>query len=81
MRFILNFFFFGILFYLIYLFFPDMFNTLVAWANHVYLFLKDIVLQISAKIHSMRGPGNHPSPQPALIFPLMAILLKEKYFE
>lgn len=49
MRFILNFIFFGLLFYLIYLFFPDAFNTLVSWANNTYDFLRDIVLKISEK--------------------------------
>jgi len=52
MRFIINFIFFGILFYIIYLFFPDAFQTLVGWANQTYEFIKDIVLQITDKARS-----------------------------
>jgi len=50
MRFILNFIVFGIIFYLIYVFFPEAFFTLVSWANKTYEFLKDVVLQITEKI-------------------------------
>ena len=46
MRFIWNFFFFGILFYLIWVFFPDAFMTLVDWANHVVAFFKDLFMNI-----------------------------------
>lgn len=42
MRFIWNFFFFGILFYLIWAFFPDAFNTLVGWANHIVTFFREL---------------------------------------
>lgn len=55
MRFIFNFFFFGLLFYLIYLFFPDAFHTLVSWVNEVYLFFKDLVNQGVDKYHESRG--------------------------
>jgi len=54
MRFILNFFFFGILFYLIYLFFPDAFHTLVSWADRVYEFLKDLFMTLSERFHAWR---------------------------
>lgn len=43
MRFILNFFFYGLLFFLIYMFFPEAFNTLVSWANETYIFLRDFI--------------------------------------
>lgn len=46
MRFILNFFVFGFLFYLISIFFPDAFNTLVSWAASVYEFFHQIVMRI-----------------------------------
>ena len=52
MRFILNFILFGILFYLIYLFFPEAFNTLVSWANKTYAFLQESFNQISHKVQS-----------------------------
>ncbi|WP_195155574.1 hypothetical protein [Candidatus Protochlamydia phocaeensis] len=61
MRFIFNFFFFGILFYLIYLFFPDAFHTLVSWADRTYEFFRDLILQIAGKVHSSR---DHSAPPP-----------------
>lgn len=50
MRFILNFIFFGILFYVIYLFFPDAFHTLVSWANNAYEYLRDLFSELSGKV-------------------------------
>ncbi len=44
MRFIFNFFFYGILFYLIWRFLPETFDTLVAWMNSIYVVLQDVVL-------------------------------------
>lgn len=61
LRFILNFFLFGILFYLIYLFFPDAFMTLVSWANEAYEFLKDLVLELAGKFQEWRGKSSVPS--------------------
>lgn len=49
MRFILNFFFFGMLFFLIYYFFPDAFNTLVSWANQVFAFFHNLFMQVKEK--------------------------------
>lgn len=60
MRFILNFIFFGILFFLIYLYFPEAFQTLVSWANSVYEFFRDIILSISDKL----GHKPEPTPEP-----------------
>lgn len=57
MRFILNFIFFGILFYVIYLYFPEAFHTLVSWAGAVVNFLKDIALLIWSKIGTATPPA------------------------
>lgn len=69
MRFILNFFFYGLLFYLIYLFFPDAFHTLVSWANNVYDFLREAVLSLTGKLSSPTPtePAHEPAPQTALL--------------
>lgn len=58
MRFILNFFFFGFLFFLIYLYFPEAFHTLTLWAQNLFDFLKDTFNSISDKIshQSSRTP-------------------------
>lgn len=44
MRFIFNFLFFGILFYLIWMFFPDAFLKLVSWADSIVAFFKDLIM-------------------------------------
>jgi len=54
LRFIFNFFLFGLIFFLIYIFFPEAFANLVSWANNVYLFFEDIFYQASDKIQSPR---------------------------
>jgi predicted PurR-regulated permease PerM len=51
MRFILNFIFFGILFYLIWLYFPDAFQTLVSWANHTVAFFRDLMNSAIERFH------------------------------
>lgn len=65
MRFLLNFFLFGFLFYLIYLFFPEAFQTLVSWAGSVYDFFKDLFHR------GMEGMspknGSHPEEAPKSI--------------
>lgn len=63
MRFIFNFVFFGILFYLIWMFFPDAFLTLVSWADHVVAFVKDLFLGLWGKYqhevpHAPTGPAH-----------------------
>lgn len=71
MRFILNFFFFGLLFYLIYLFFPEAFHTLVSWANQVYLYLRDLFLNLSGRMQS--SAPNQPVHQQALWSTILSI--------
>ena len=65
MRFIWDFFIFGILFYLIWMFFPDAFATLVSWANHVVMFFKDLIGTVANKSHEYL-PNTPPAvPAPA----------------
>jgi hypothetical protein len=83
MRFILNFIFFGVLFYAIYLIFPDAFHTMVGWANSIYEFIRDIFLQLTSKVQEWRGQkGPHnPSPQRALfLIPLWIMAVNGKIF-
>ena len=72
MRFILNFIFFGVLFYAIYLFFPDVFHTLVTWANAIYEFLKDIIMQISGRVQEWKQDkvDHHPVEHALFFVPL-----------
>lgn len=52
-RFIFYFIFFGLLFYIIYLYFPEAFQTLVSWVGKVYTFLYNLVVGLVDKINSM----------------------------
>lgn len=46
LRFILNFFLFGFLFYLIWVFFPEAFNTFVTLAQEFFAYVKAWVLEL-----------------------------------
>jgi len=57
MKFIFNFMFFGLLFYVIWLYFPDAFHTLQSVAETVVAFIKEALNTISEKI---RSSSNNP---------------------
>lgn len=48
MRFIFNFIFFGLLFYGLYLFLPEVFTWLSSWAEGFYSFVQSIYEQLTA---------------------------------
>lgn len=73
MRFIVNFIFFGILFYLLWLYFPEAFQTLVSWANHVVTFIKNVALDLWEKYGTGKVPAQ-PSPASSLFFLFSGIL-------
>lgn len=62
MRFIFYFIFFGLLFYIIWLYFPEAFQTLVSWAAKVYNFLHDLVVGIIDKVNGMTGTKGNSNP-------------------
>lgn len=72
MRFLINFFIFGFIFFLIYLFFPEAFATLVSWAQRVYDFFHDIVMRIQERWNTTtpKSPPSEtqPTAQLAMIF-------------
>lgn len=71
LRFILNFILFGILFYLIYLFFPEAFATLVSWANKTYEFLRDVFIALGNRVNDWRGkPSGEGVPEPKALLTL-----------
>ena len=82
MRFILNFIFFGVLFYLIYLAFPDAFFTMVSWADKVAQFIHDLYMQLADKVHdwrtqrSDRSDHSGPPPEQAILFLSMWLIGK-----
>lgn len=60
-RFIGNFIIFGLIFFLIWRFFPDVFNTLVHWATQVVDFLQ---VQAMKLYEAVQGSGKGPvNPQ------------------
>lgn len=61
MRFIFGFIFFGLLFYAIWLYFPEAFATLFTWAQDVFNFFKDLVVGITDKFNHAEAPQN-PTP-------------------
>jgi hypothetical protein len=61
MKFIWNFFFFGILFYLIWLVFPDTFMTLVSWANQIVAFFKELIVGVVDKVQHQTAPVTAPA--------------------
>lgn len=67
MRFILGFIFFGLLFYIIYLYFPEAFQTLVAWAGKVYTFFYNLIVGLVEKINSWSAG---PAPQVPPVHPV-----------
>lgn len=69
MRFIINFFFFGILFYLIWLFFPDAFKTLVSWADQVVAFFRSLISTAAEKVHTQ--PAAKPAAAWLLVVPYL----------
>lgn len=75
MRFIWNFFFFGILFYLIWMFFPDAFMTLVGWANHVVEFFRELFTSGWEKFqHNVPAPSKETPASSMLILPFLSWL-------
>ncbi len=54
MKFLFNFVFFGVLFYVIYLFFPDAFRILVSWADSAYQLIRDLGLMVYKKVQELR---------------------------
>lgn len=61
MRFIFNFFFFGMLFFLIYYFFPDAFNTMVGWANQVFAFFHNLFMEMKDKASHTTSQSAEPA--------------------
>lgn len=72
MKFLWNFFFFGILFYLIWLAFPETFMTLVSWANQVFVFVKELVMGVADKVqHQVPAAPAHAEPVKSMMMTLI----------
>ena len=62
-RFIFNFIFFGVLFYAIWLFFPDAFNTLASWAAKVYEVIVDLATAVIDYVSELTKPSQQAVTQ------------------
>ncbi|MBA2726723.1 MAG: hypothetical protein H0U49_00925 [Parachlamydiaceae bacterium] len=62
MRFILNFIFFGILFYLLWDNFPEQFEILKSWAASAVDLIKSLYNQLMEKLHVASNPPPPPPP-------------------
>ena len=60
LRFVLNFILFGLLFYAIWYFFPDVFNKMVSGAKEVFDYIKNLFQNISEKTQQP-APATPPS--------------------
>lgn len=56
LRFIFNFIFFGVLFFIIWQFFPDAFTKLVEWARDIVEFIENLIKMVAEKVN-----GPHPA--------------------
>jgi len=71
LRFILNFISYGLLFYILYVLFPDAFSTMVGWAHNVTDFLFELYKELIDKVNEWRrGMSQHRSYREALVFVL-----------
>lgn len=61
MRFIIGFIFFGLLFYAIWFYFPEAFQTLVSWVAKIFDFIREVVETISTWISGATSPKRPPS--------------------
>ncbi len=68
MRFIIGFIFFGLLFYAIWYFFPETFQTLATWAGNVFDFFKTLFNDLSAKFKSSKETPVKEGTEAALLF-------------
>ncbi len=60
MRFIIGFFFFGLLFYAIYFYSPETFQELVSWAGSVFNAIRDFFLNLKGKTAAPQPPPETP---------------------
>lgn len=75
MRFIFNFVFFGLLFFIIWKFFPDAFNTLVGWVTSLYDYLDHLVRSLTESVN--RATDRTPPKEAASMLPFLFTFWKK----
>ncbi len=76
MKFVFNFIFYGVIFFLIWRYFPEAFNTLVSWVNGLWDFIVDLVVSIVAKVKGAMTSGGGNNQALLLPFVMFASLFK-----
>lgn len=70
MRFIFNFIFFGLLYYIIFLAFPEAFQKLVSWVTTLFEFLRDIFMQLYHRLQDLMGRREGSTQAALLLIPI-----------
>ena len=68
MKFIFNFILYGIIFYALWLFFPDAFHTLVSWADKTFALIKDLTSQVMERWNLGGSSNGTPHEAPKALF-------------
>lgn len=79
-RFIINFFLFGLLFYLIHLFFPEAFQTLVSWADRTYEYMRDFFISLTNQGTAHQAPMGKPENLQSFVPAVYAFILRKVRF-
>jgi hypothetical protein len=74
MRFIFNFIFFGILFYILWLYFPETFVALTTWAAKVVDFIRNLFTGVGDRFRTPEAPAPEKG---LLLIPVFYIYFKE----
>jgi hypothetical protein len=77
MRFILNFIIFGIIFYLIWMFFPEAFQKLVTWTGDVVTFVKNFVLEMWQRYGHNPSSPTEPTKTALLLIPGVILVVRK----
>lgn len=78
MRFIIGFIFFGLLFYAIWYFFPDAFQTMASWAGNLFNFIKTSSNELYDKFKASKETAPDKETTKAALFLLSFFFLKVK---
>lgn len=77
MRFIFNFVFFGLLFFIIWKFFPDAFTTLVGWVTALFNYLHHLFQTLVDSVNRATEGDGHTTKQGAALLPFLFTLWKK----
>lgn len=68
LRFIINFILFGLLFYALWLFVPDVFSKLTGWAGALFNYIQELLNQLGGRLRTEPAQPSVTPAAPALLF-------------